>query len=74
MLEAKPLRQGQKTLAKFDGHDLPRDENSSALEVDDFEFEESILQPTLARILGRGSQSCSHLYSTLPVPSHSAVL
>ena len=22
------------------------------------------------RILGRGSQSCSHLYSTLPVPSH----
>src|SRR6202451_2293103 len=23
------------------------------------------------RILGRGSQSCSHLYSTLPVPSQS---
>ena len=39
ILEAKPLRQGQKT-----------------------------------RILGRGSQSCSHLYSTLPVPSHFDVI
>ena len=26
-----------------------------------------------ARILGRGSQSCSHLYSTLPVPSQQVI-